>query len=274
MNYLCENANPLILQKHMRAGFLHLFPRGQLTLCCHFLELKFPYFDWNYTEDSSQGSNWLSTSIVSDNGLAPNRWQAIIWINDGLVYWCIHVSLSLNVISQWKLTVPNSFWIHTPLYERLSSQCGIWTFEKVWTYIIFGVDQSYNHGTSLYNLWENRTSREELTMKIFKLLRNLQRNIWKNEISRNMCLGSCERISYTTTALGTKLWVPKGLGNLYLMVKTGRESTIQFEWCKTEFYTQTLHKPKHIVEGPPHICFNYTYFLMRMNELFFRTRCY
>ena len=37
-----------------------------------------------------------NNSIGSDNGLAPNRWQAIIWINGYLVYWRIYASLSLN----------------------------------------------------------------------------------------------------------------------------------------------------------------------------------
>ena len=30
------------------------------------------YFDWNFTEDCLQGSNWQQLSIRSDNGLAPN----------------------------------------------------------------------------------------------------------------------------------------------------------------------------------------------------------
>ena len=34
--------------------------------------------------------------IGSDNGLVPNRQQAIIWTNDGLVYWGIYASLGLN----------------------------------------------------------------------------------------------------------------------------------------------------------------------------------
>ena len=34
--------------------------------------------------------------IGSDNALAPYRRQAIIWTNDGLVYWCIYASLNLN----------------------------------------------------------------------------------------------------------------------------------------------------------------------------------
>ena len=29
----------------------------------------------------SLGSNWQYVSIGSDNGLAPSRWQAIIWTN-------------------------------------------------------------------------------------------------------------------------------------------------------------------------------------------------
>ena len=32
----------------------------------------------------------------SDNGLAPNRQQAIICPNDGLLYWCIYASISLH----------------------------------------------------------------------------------------------------------------------------------------------------------------------------------
>ena len=34
--------------------------------------------------------------IGSDNGLAPNRQQAIIITNDGLVYWGIYASLGPN----------------------------------------------------------------------------------------------------------------------------------------------------------------------------------
>ena len=34
-----------------------------------------------------------------DNGLAPTRWQAIIWTNGGIVYSCIFESLSLNELT-------------------------------------------------------------------------------------------------------------------------------------------------------------------------------
>ena len=37
--------------------------------------------------------------IGSYNGLALNRRQAIIWTNDGLLYWCIYVSLNLSKLT-------------------------------------------------------------------------------------------------------------------------------------------------------------------------------
>ena len=30
-------------------------------------------------------SDWQYSNIGSDNGLAPSRWQAIIWTNDGYI---------------------------------------------------------------------------------------------------------------------------------------------------------------------------------------------
>ena len=47
----------------------------------------------------SLGLDWQYVTIGSDNGLAPNRRQAIIWTNDGLIYWHIYASLSLNELS-------------------------------------------------------------------------------------------------------------------------------------------------------------------------------
>ena len=38
-------------------------------------------------------SSWQQSSTGSDNGLAPNRWQAIIWTNADLIHWCIYVAL-------------------------------------------------------------------------------------------------------------------------------------------------------------------------------------
>ena len=59
-----------------------------------FLEWILFYFGSNFTEICSQRSNQQFASIGSDNGLAPNRRQAIIWTNDGLVYWRICVTWS------------------------------------------------------------------------------------------------------------------------------------------------------------------------------------
>ena len=48
----------------------------------HSLEWKYIYFDWNFTEVCSQGSNQQYSSIDHDNGLALSRRQAIIWTDD------------------------------------------------------------------------------------------------------------------------------------------------------------------------------------------------
>ena len=43
---------------------------------------------------------WINyiPSICSDNGLAPARWQIIIWTNGGLFYWRKYASLGLDEI--------------------------------------------------------------------------------------------------------------------------------------------------------------------------------
>ena len=56
----------------------------------HFLEWKLLNFKWNFTETFSLGSNWQYGSIGSDNGLAPNRRQTIIWSNVGMLHWRIY----------------------------------------------------------------------------------------------------------------------------------------------------------------------------------------
>ena len=49
-----------------------------------------------FTEICSQGSSQLLASTGWDNGLAPNRGQAIIWTNNGSVYFIIYVLLSTD----------------------------------------------------------------------------------------------------------------------------------------------------------------------------------
>ena len=59
----------------------------------HFREWKVLYFDKNFTEICSKGFNWQQTSTGLDNGLAPNRRQAIIWTNADPINWCIYAAL-------------------------------------------------------------------------------------------------------------------------------------------------------------------------------------
>ena len=70
----------------------------------HFLEWKGANFNQYSTGVCSLGLNWKSISIGSDNGLAPNKWQTIIWANDALFHWRIYPSLGLS-----ELTLRRSF---------------------------------------------------------------------------------------------------------------------------------------------------------------------
>ena len=62
---------------------------SQKTLSNVFYEWKVLYFVSNFSEVCSKGSNWQYPNIGVDNGLAPNRWQAIIWNNADPIYWRI-----------------------------------------------------------------------------------------------------------------------------------------------------------------------------------------
>ena len=66
----------------------------------HFREWKILYFDYNFTDVCSQGSNWQSSSISLDNGLAPNTWQAIIWTNADPINWRIYATLGGDELTQ------------------------------------------------------------------------------------------------------------------------------------------------------------------------------
>ena len=41
--------------------------------------------------------NWQYVIIGSDNGLASNKQQAIVWTNDGLVYWRTYLCHSASM---------------------------------------------------------------------------------------------------------------------------------------------------------------------------------
>ena len=61
---------------------------------------KVDFFYQNFTDKCSLGSNWQYDCIVSDNGLAANRWQAIIWNSDDRIHWRIYASLCLSELTR------------------------------------------------------------------------------------------------------------------------------------------------------------------------------
>ena len=73
----------------------------------HFLERKLLDFKWYFVELCYLGSNWQYVSTGLDNGLVPNKWQAISWSSDGLVYWRIYASLGLNELKVPELGSPH-----------------------------------------------------------------------------------------------------------------------------------------------------------------------
>ena len=93
----------------------------------HFREWNILYFDYNFTDVCSQGANWQSSSIGLDNGLAPNRWQAIIWTNADPINWRIYATLGGDELTQMFIVsackslstvwAPKSF-IHQETYEH------------------------------------------------------------------------------------------------------------------------------------------------------------
>ena len=59
----------------------------------HFHELKVLYFDSDFTEVCSQGSDWQKGSIGSGNGLVLNRLQAITNVDPVHWQWLIYAVL-------------------------------------------------------------------------------------------------------------------------------------------------------------------------------------
>ena len=63
----------------------------------HFLKRTIWYFDANFNEIYSEGFNWQYVIIGSGNGLALNRWQAIIWTNGHLIRRRIYAALGVEL---------------------------------------------------------------------------------------------------------------------------------------------------------------------------------
>ena len=98
----------------------------------HFHVWKFLYFDLNFTELYFWGCNW-QVHIGLDNGLVLNRWPAIIWTNDDLVYWRIYASHDLNdltVLCAWicfihKYSSMGYLNVKMPSYQHGISHCKV-----------------------------------------------------------------------------------------------------------------------------------------------------
>ena len=103
--------------------YLHLTHWGRYTTAAFsqmtfssflFLEWKPLNFKLNFTEICSLWSNWQHSSIGSDNGLAPNRRQTIMWSYVGMLYWRTYASLGPNELSSvfhnWNLLHAEVYW--------------------------------------------------------------------------------------------------------------------------------------------------------------------
>ena len=75
--------------------------------CCILIELSLKFV--------TKCSIHKICSIGSDNGMAPIRRQAIIWINDGLVYWHIYVTRPQWVnVEEAHDRASSHYWVHYP----------------------------------------------------------------------------------------------------------------------------------------------------------------
>ena len=90
---LCCSCNWWLLCKHMEAETTWAFRWWNFPI--HYLvryENNCVLIQVSLKHSNLQKKN----SNGSDNALAPNKWQAIIWNDDGLAYWCIYALLSLD----------------------------------------------------------------------------------------------------------------------------------------------------------------------------------
>ena len=110
------------------------------------------------SEDCSQDSK---TSIGSDNDFAPNRRQAIIWINDGLVYWHVYICSRPQWVKGdgevWQNTKFVSFcWHH--LCITMTSQWAWWRLKspasRLFTHLFIQAQMKENiKAPRQYHLW-------------------------------------------------------------------------------------------------------------------------
>ena len=101
------------------------------------------------------GPNWKYGSVDSNNGLALNRRQAIIWTNVGMLCWLIYASLGLN---EWILSyLFNLLRWHNGLLRQLNDN-------TVVIYSYYDNDIIYNHDQ------EDGNSNDHVITKVPKVL--------------------------------------------------------------------------------------------------------
>ena len=93
-----------------------------------FLEWKCLNCDSNFTDIYSHWSHLQYDSIGADNGLALNRRQAIIWTNDGQVYWRIYASLCLNELNE-------KYWLDQIIILHMPRQLSCRGMYKIMTWL-------------------------------------------------------------------------------------------------------------------------------------------
>ena len=98
----------------------------------HFHEWKLLNFRLNFTEICFLGSNWQYGSIDSDNGLVPNRHQAIIWSSVGMLCWCIYASLGLHEWVAWW----NMFYYQHGV-DKILFECHVVYNFKQWLFCLY-----------------------------------------------------------------------------------------------------------------------------------------
>ena len=96
IQYYCNTAWIPILQIFLLWGRSNVYAILQTAFHTHFPVWKLLYFNSNFI--AIDNYYWF-TSIVAVNGLAPNRRQGIICINDGIIYLRIYASPVLGRLS-------------------------------------------------------------------------------------------------------------------------------------------------------------------------------
>ena len=119
------------------------FRRRQFQIKC--ISSKEDFWIWDMTEICSLGCNWQYVSIGSDNGLVPNRRQAIIWTNDRLpTYICVtrpqcptgfilgNISVTGGVPSQRADNAGFGIFFSVSLNKRLNQPSSCRWFKSPW----------------------------------------------------------------------------------------------------------------------------------------------